>query len=431
MTSQNTASNRWEAIDTSWIFRLYALIAIMAGAALIGWGGVWFGADLEGLKWGKAMLLRVFGAQIVLAGCCAAAFSAVESPDTRRLALLWFGIGHAVVALIVALQTAVTGPKLTSEIAFLLFGIAFALLYLWGTADGAPQSVILLSLFGPSPQRSTDHLRNQYEHQIREAARQEERNRLARDLHDSVKQQIYAIQTAAATAEVRIENDAEGARQALSSIRNAAREASTEMQAMLDQLRAAPLENAGLISAIRQQCEATGFRTGASVQCSFGELPPSREFPPGAQEALLRVTQEALANTARHARAKNVSLSLTSGAGFVQLQVRDDGAGFDTLAPNQRGGQGLSNIRARAEEFGGAFDIESSPGMGTRVSFSIPYAPAEPASTYARRAILYAAALVTLIAVMYFRRASPGLTALTVMFLIGTARNAVAWNRVR
>lgn len=431
MKNINRASGQWEAIDTTWVFRLYALIALITGAALIGWGGVWFGAHLDGLQWGKAMLLRIFGAQIVMAGCCAAALSAVDNPAARRQALLWFSIGHAVVAIIVALQTAVTGPKLTSEIAYLLFGVAFALFYLWNTADGVSQPVPLISLFGSAPRQSSTNLRSQYEHHIREAARQEERNRLARDLHDSVKQQIYAIQTAAATAQVRFESDAEGAKQALGNIRNAAREASAEMQAMLDQLRAAPLENAGLISAIRQQCEATGFRTGASVECSIAELPPSHEFPPGAQEALLRVTQEALANAARHARAKKVSLSLTSGAGLVQLQISDDGAGFDILAQNHSGSQGLSNIRARAEEFGGSFDIESSPGNGTRVTFSIPYTSAEPPPIYARRAILYASALAGIIALMYFRRVSPGLTVVTVMLLIGAVRNIVAWSRVR
>jgi signal transduction histidine kinase len=82
-------------------------------------------------------------------------------------------------------------------------------------------------------------LRLQYEEQIREAARQEERVRLARDLHDAVKQQLFAIQAAAATVEARFDTDAAGARQALEQVRSSSREALTEMEVMLDQLQAA------------------------------------------------------------------------------------------------------------------------------------------------------------------------------------------------
>jgi signal transduction histidine kinase len=273
-------------------------------------------------------------------------------------------------------------------------------------------------------------LRTQYERQIGEAARQEERNRLARDLHDSVKQQIFAIQTAAATAQVRFDDDTQGAKQALEHVRNAAREASSEMQAMLDQLRAAPLENAGLIAAVKQQCEALGFRTGAQVECTVGELPAWQDFPPGAHEALLRVTQEALANVARHARAKHVAVSLTAGAGQLELRVRDDGAGFDTLSGGRGAGQGLANMRARAQEFGGLFSIDSKPGAGTMVTFSIPYVTAEPASTYARRAAMYAAGLAVLLTLAAAWRPSPGWTIITVMFLGGALRNLLAWRRV-
>jgi signal transduction histidine kinase len=221
-------------------------------------------------------------------------------------------------------------------------------------------------------------LHSKYEQQIRLAAGQEERNRLARDLHDSIKQQIFAIHTSTATAQERFDHDPAGAKEALDLVRGCAREAITELEAMLDQLRATPLENAGLIEALKKQCEALSFRTGAIVDFKAGPLPPSESLPPGAQQAVFRVAQEALANVARHARAKNVSVSLDSYGGragsgpagnCLELKVEDDGIGFQ---PGSRRGMGAANMQARAKEFEGKFDQVSRPGSGTLVRFSVP-----------------------------------------------------------
>jgi signal transduction histidine kinase len=141
-----------------------------------------------------------------------------------------------------------------------------------------------------------------------------------------------------------------------------------------------PLENAGLIEALKKQCEALGFRTGAKIDLKVGVLPPNESLPPGAQQAIFRVAQEALANVARHARAKNVSVSLDSNGGragsgpagnCLELKVEDDGIGFK---PDSRRGMGTANMQARAEEFEGKFDQVSRPGSGTSVRFSVPLA---------------------------------------------------------
>jgi signal transduction histidine kinase len=149
-------------------------------------------------------------------------------------------------------------------------------------------------------------LRSRYEEQIRQGARHEERARLARDLHDAVKQQLFAIQTAAATVEARFDADPSGARTALIQVRASAREALTEMEVMLEQLQAAPLTTTGLIGSLKRAAEATRFRTGAEVTVEAGELPPDIALPPGAHQAMLRFAQEALANVARHSRASHV-----------------------------------------------------------------------------------------------------------------------------
>jgi signal transduction histidine kinase len=211
-------------------------------------------------------------------------------------------------------------------------------------------------------------LQAQYEKGIRLAAGQEERHRLARDLHDSIKQHVFAIQTSAATVQVA----APEASAALEQVRQSARDTMTELETMLDQLRAEALGVAGLTAALRKVCESTALRTGVPVNFTACELPREEQMQPGAADALLRIAQEALSNVARHARAKSVTVRLDAEGGLVVLRVIDDGTGFD--AGGKSGGMGLGNIRARAAEFRGAAEIASQPGQGTSVRASLPLA---------------------------------------------------------
>jgi signal transduction histidine kinase len=219
------------------------------------------------------------------------------------------------------------------------------------------------------------HLRTAYEQKIREAAGLEERHRLARDLHDSIKQQVFVIQTAAATAQARFDDDRDGARSALEEIRAAGREAMAEMETMLDQLRSAALENTGLVEALKRHCEALGFRTGAEVSFEVGALPPSESFAPGAHQAILRVAQEALANVGRHARARHVWVRLGADSQAIALAVRDDGVGYEAARPGA--GMGLESMRARAGEFGGTLSVSTSVGHGTTIRLELPFATGE------------------------------------------------------
>ncbi|MCI0389487.1 MAG: sensor histidine kinase [Acidobacteria bacterium] len=224
-----------------------------------------------------------------------------------------------------------------------------------------------------------DKLREQWAQQIQEAAAQQERNRLARELHDSIKQQLFSINVSAATVQARWEKDEAGARAALEAVRGGAREAMAEMEAMLHSLRPAPLETVGLIEALRQQCESLQYRTGAQVTTEIGELPNNSELPPGTQNAIFRIAQEALANIARHARAKNVRVRLhrqTRGdEDTLWLRIEDDGSGFDVA--NAAPGMGLSNIRSRVLEIGGSLQLESSEGEGTSLVIHAPLAVTE------------------------------------------------------
>ncbi len=222
-------------------------------------------------------------------------------------------------------------------------------------------------------------LREQWLQQIHEAAAQQERNRLARELHDSIKQQLFSINVNAATVQARWENDEAGARTALEAVRGSVREAMAEMETMLHNLRPAPLETVGLVEALRQQCESLQYRAGAQVTAEIGELPANPELPAGAQEAIFRVAQEALTNIARHARATNVRVRLhrqTRGdEDALWLKIEDDGRGFDLATATT--GMGLANIRSRVLEIGGSFQMESREGEGTSLTVYTPLAAPE------------------------------------------------------
>jgi two-component sensor histidine kinase len=219
--------------------------------------------------------------------------------------------------------------------------------------------------------------------QIGEAAAQEERNRLARDLHDSIKQQLFSINISAAAAQERWERDPDGARAMLADVRRSAKEAMVEMQALLHQLRPEALSSMkGVIEALREQCEALGYRSGAQVTVELGEEIPDDRLPPGAQEALFRIAQEALANVARHSRAQHVRVGLGRGQDeWAVLEVEDDGQGFGPEV--EASGMGLRNLRERAESLQGILKIESIPGTGTKVTVWIPLDPLPSTGTSA------------------------------------------------
>ncbi len=221
---------------------------------------------------------------------------------------------------------------------------------------------------GTERERQALVYRDEVMRQVGEAAAREERNRLARELHDSIKQQLFSIGVSAAAARARAGET--GALAALDDIERGAREAQVEMTALLQQLRPAPLENVGLVEALRDQCEALGYRTGAEVVVTIGALPSEGSLPPRAQEQLFRMAQEALANVARHARASHIWLRLERQGDEMLLEIRDDGQGFDSATAVA--GMGLNNLRERALALGGAADIQSAPGQGTTIRIHAP-----------------------------------------------------------
>ena len=227
--------------------------------------------------------------------------------------------------------------------------------------------------------------RDQLLEQVGKAAVQEERNRLARDLHDSIKQQIFSITVSAAAIKARWEQDLPSVRRIVDDIERVALEAQVEMQALLQQLRPVALENVGLVESLRMQCQALGYRTGAEITVELGNLPPDELLPPGAQEMIFRIVQEGFANIARHARASHVWLSLRRQRDALLVEIGDDGQGFDPAQDNELpasyGGMGLSNVRERVRALGGTLAVWSQPGKGTTLHLSIPLVNPQPVSS--------------------------------------------------
>jgi signal transduction histidine kinase len=441
-----------DAIDTRLVFRIYGWIAIVGGYLVVDSPPRIFPAlfevtSLPGVPWGKVALFRTAAALIVAAGISAAGLGRIDDPVSRRRALYWFASAHLFFGMVFLIQWhavfPVVAPWLVLGWTPLIVGIV--LLYLAATCAHAPRlSRPFRGLFDNTPgpalmagpvlveraRLGMDALRSQYEQQIRQAARLEERARLARDLHDAVKQQLFAIQTSAATAQARLETDGQGARAALDQVRASARDAMTEMEAMIEQLHASPMENAGLVALLKQQCEALGLRTGANVAFEAGSLPPSDALPPGTQQALFRAAQEAISNIARHARATHVTVRLGLIRDHLELTIRDDGAGFDPV--NTPPGMGTNNMKARVCEVSGAFLLHSTPGRGTTVAFSVP-CDTSTSPEFLKKAfvsgLLCALMIVSLVYGDDWER--PWNAIVATIAAITVARYIAAWYRVR
>jgi len=210
-------------------------------------------------------------------------------------------------------------------------------------------------------------LRLLYE-QAQELASLQERQRLARELHDSVSQALYAIGLGAHTAREAIASDSEQALASIDYVLALAEAGLAEMRALIFELRPESLEIEGLVAALTKQVAVLRTRYKLNVEADLGEEPDlSMEM----KHALYRIAQEALHNIVKHARASVVVLRLARQANEIILQVRDNGRGFDQ-AGHFPGHLGLRSMHERVSKMGGTLTIESVPGQGTCVGVRMP-----------------------------------------------------------
>jgi signal transduction histidine kinase len=256
----------------------------------------------------------------------------------------------------------------------------------WVTASATPildergnvDSVISLLVDVTELKRSQDELRAAHatlEKRVAERSRRlmeknrqvavlKERERLARELHDAVTQTLFSISLVADSMPRLLESDPSEVLKNLDKLRRMARGALDEMRCLLLELRPAALQDAKLDKLLASIAAAVTERSGLPIDL---DIDCCCAVDPGLGVALYRITQEALNNAARHSGAGRAQLRLRCHADRVELQVSDDGRGFDTeRVPPDR--LGLNIMRERAEASGAELTVESVPGQGTRVT---------------------------------------------------------------
>jgi two-component system NarL family sensor kinase len=198
----------------------------------------------------------------------------------------------------------------------------------------------------------------------------EERNRLARELHDTIAQGLTAttLQIESADALLDVGSNAERARESLRRALSITQSNLEEARRSVLDLRAAPLEGRSLSEALKALVNEWEAETGTATR--FQAVNGRRPLPPRVEVALYRICQEALTNVARHAEAERVTVRLITTTEQVQLIVEDDGRGFDASEAVDR--HGLVGMNERTRMLGGTLDLRTRPGAGTRVQVTVP-----------------------------------------------------------
>ena len=261
------------------------------------------------------------------------------------------------------------------------------LLAIWGMARLIIEQQRLLSALRTAQAQLTrqatenERLRAEAEERARElevlygqaqrAAALEERQRLARDLHDSATQSLYSARLhAEAALRLLASGDSATAAGYVREVKDAARDALAEMRLLIHELRPPVLEAQGLAAALRLRLEAVEGRAGLATEL-VAEPESAERLPIALEQELYRVAQEALNNALKHGKPSRIAVRLRRMDGAVSLEIADDGAGFDVAAWAD-GGLGLRGMCERVARLGGRLDVESAPGRGTRVRAEVP-----------------------------------------------------------
>jgi NarL family two-component system sensor histidine kinase LiaS len=292
----------------------------------------------------------------------------IIQPDTHVFLLGFFGV-TAVTGISAAVLALVTGPifgYITARGVIKRLRKLSAAADSWGRGDFSARAI----------DTSQDEL-GQMAHQLNQMAEQlqalletrqqlatlEERNRLARDLHDSVKQQVFAVSMQIAATRILLKRDVNAAEERLGKAETLVKQAQQELTTLIRELRPVALDGKGLVAALRELLPQWSQQSEIVANL---QVEGSRTLPLSVEEALYRVTQEALSNIARHSQATLVQLTLNMTGATVALTIQDNGPGFDLVRLEQRG-VGLLSMQERMKALGGEMSIESTPGQGTRV----------------------------------------------------------------
>jgi signal transduction histidine kinase len=203
----------------------------------------------------------------------------------------------------------------------------------------------------------------------KKAAALEERQRLARELHDSVTQSLYGITlySQAALGHLMAENF-EQVDKYLKEVAETSQEALAEMRLLIHQLRPPVLDKEGLLAALQTRLSAVEGRAGLKTSLK-ADL--TTRLPFAMEEGLYHIAQEALNNSLKHSHARSVNVALHQKGPMVTLEIADDGVGFDVARAHQEGKMGLTDMNDHAAEIGGKLMVTSKPGQGTRIRVDV------------------------------------------------------------
>jgi signal transduction histidine kinase len=211
------------------------------------------------------------------------------------------------------------------------------------------------------------------------SAQEDERRRIARELHDETCQMLAALSMGVDTALRAPGGEALAPR--LAEVKTLATRALSGVHGLIFDLRPSVLDDLGLLAAIRWFASRNLEARGISVRCEFEPL--ASRMPPEMETALFRVVQEALNNVVRHSNADSVLIQVEERNGQLEIEIEDDGRGFDPESVAQPGpggrGLGLMGIRERIELLGGTVDVDSAPDDGTRIAVRVPLPVTEAA----------------------------------------------------
>jgi len=196
-----------------------------------------------------------------------------------------------------------------------------------------------------------------------------ERNRLARELHDTLAHTLSAVAVQLEALSKQLDRDPDNARHTVKQLQDLTRGGLHEARRALQALRASPLEDLGLLLAMRQLVESVSERSGMTIALTTpNELDG---LSPEVEQGIYRIMEEALNNAARHARAQNVTVSLRHDRRKLRLTITDNGVGFDPERVSLEGHYGLVGMRERALLCNGQLELDSTPGTGATVRLTV------------------------------------------------------------
>jgi len=201
------------------------------------------------------------------------------------------------------------------------------------------------------------------------AVQEEERQRIARELHDGLVPALAGLSIRLHTAGKGLEREEHPVAGEIRELAEQAQASSRDIRRLIHDLRPLALDELGLVPALRQHFAHCGREHGLAVKFVADE---GERLPAPVETALFRIVQEAVNNVVRHAQAHQVGVTLVRRADHVELRVVDDGRGFDVQLPRSGRHIGLWSMRERVEQLGGQFEVRSAPGQGTAMTAVIP-----------------------------------------------------------